>query len=204
MAWVLSGPRCSVGLPETCALLFAIRFADDYTPLEALEVPRAVADEMYGDRGVHWTHGLIAQPNVRSIEGSQLSLATLTLPVAETERRVALGAVTALDFERARTFIEAVPKGRWTAYKDVAGAGGNPRGAQAIGDWLRRRGDDVPHVHRVLSVQGAVADSFRPAGPGVASDSAAARALLEQEGVAIDSRGRASQHQCFTHEDWPA
>src|SRR3954469_11096210 len=47
--------------------------------------------------------------------------------------------MAAIDFSRAAAFITAVPKGRWTAYKDVAAAGGNERGAQAIGDWLRRR-----------------------------------------------------------------
>lgn len=82
---------CRQRLPETCDLLFAIRFADDYTPLEAIEVPRAVADEMYGDRGVHWTRRLVAYPTVRSIGGSQLSLAALITPVAETERRATLG-----------------------------------------------------------------------------------------------------------------
>ncbi len=72
-----------------------------------------------------------------------------------------------IDFDRAAAFIAAVPQGRWTAYKDVAEAGGNDRGAQAIGDWLRRRGDEVEHVHRVLRIDGFVPDAFRPAGPGI-------------------------------------
>ena len=46
---------CRERLPAACDLLFAVRFADDYTPYEALEVPSDVADVMYGDRGVHWT-----------------------------------------------------------------------------------------------------------------------------------------------------
>jgi alkylated DNA nucleotide flippase Atl1 len=107
-----------------------------------------------------------------------------------------------LDFDRARRFISAVPPGRWTAYRDVAAAAGNPQGAQAVGDWLRRRGDEVPHVYRVLRVDGFVPDAFRPAGPGVPADSAMVRATLTEEGVRIDRRGRAAPHQRFTVADW--
>jgi alkylated DNA nucleotide flippase Atl1 len=60
--------------------------------------------------------------------------------------------VAALDFDRAAAFIAAVPRGRWTAYRDVAETAGSPGGAQAIGDWLRRNGDQVEHVYRVLRV----------------------------------------------------
>lgn len=95
-----------------------------------------------------------------------------------------------------------VPQGRWTAYKDVAAAGGNERGAQAIGDWLRRRGDEVEHVYRVLRVDGFVADAFRPAGRGIPADAEHVRELLRREGVSIDSAGRASARQRFTVEDW--
>ena len=110
--------------------------------------------------------------------------------------------MTRLDFDRAREFVAAVPAGRWTAYRDVAEAAGNGRGAQAVGDWLRRRGDQVPHVHRVLTVDGVVADSFRPAGPGVAKGPAEARVRLEQEGIVFDVRGRASPRQRCTIDDW--
>ncbi len=72
-----------------------------------------------------------------------------------------------LDFETASTFIAAVPRGRWTSYKDVATAAGNERGAQAIGEWLRRRGHEVPRVHRVIRSSGYVAEAFRAAGRGV-------------------------------------
>jgi alkylated DNA nucleotide flippase Atl1 len=40
--------------------------------------------------------------------------------------------MTSMDFARARAFIEAIPAGRWAAYKDVATAAGNERGAQAV------------------------------------------------------------------------
>src|SRR4051794_25467937 len=102
-----------------------------------------------------------------------------------------------IDFNRAAAFIAAVPEGRWTAYKDVAAAGGSERGAQAIGDWLRRHGDEVDHVYRVLRVDGFVPEAFRPAGPGVPPDAERVRELLRREGVVIDARGRASQRQRF-------
>jgi alkylated DNA nucleotide flippase Atl1 len=110
--------------------------------------------------------------------------------------------VASIDFGRARAFVGAVPDGRWTAYKDVAAAGGNERGAQAVGDWLRREGQRVPHVYRVLTVDGLVPDAFRPAGPGVPANAARVREVLKKEGVVIDARGRASQKQRFTVRDW--
>jgi len=110
--------------------------------------------------------------------------------------------MASIDFARARAFIAAVPTGRWTAYKDVAAAGLSPKGAQAVGEWLRREGDRVPHVHRVLRVDGFVADAFHPAGPGVPSNAENVRAMLKVEGVRIDERGRASQTQRFTVENW--
>src|SRR4051812_395721 len=108
----------------------------------------------------------------------------------------------ALDFARAAEFIAAIPRGRWAAYRDVAEAGGSPRAGQAVGDWLRRRGDEVPHVYRVLNVSGVVPNGFRPAGPGVPKDAATVRELLREEGVIVDQAGRASQEQRFTVEDW--
>jgi alkylated DNA nucleotide flippase Atl1 len=110
--------------------------------------------------------------------------------------------VAAIDFSRAAAFIAAVPEGRWTAYKDVAEAGGNDRGAQAVGEWLRRKGGEVPHVYRVLTIDGSVPDRFRPAGPGVPRDASSAREALRREGVVIDSRGRAAPTQRFTVDDW--
>ncbi len=113
-----------------------------------------------------------------------------------------MGRMGAIDFRRAAAFVAAVPTGRWTAYKDVAEAGGNNRGAQAVGDWLRREGDRVPRVYRVLTVDGLVPDAFRPAGPGVPRDAESVRDVLRREGVLIDARGRASPRQRFTVRDW--
>ena len=60
-----------------------------------------------------------------------------------------------MDLHRARRFIEAVPEGSWTAYKDVATAAGNSNGAMAIGTWLRNSGGAIKNYWRVLNVKGS-------------------------------------------------
>lgn len=119
-------------------------------------------------------------------------------PIVQTLRRSG----GSLDFQTASRFIAAVPRGRWTSYKDVATAAGNERGAQAIGEWLRRRGHEVVHVHRVIRSNGYVAEGFRAAGPGVPPDALTARELLQTEGVSFDLHGRASPIQRFRPSDW--
>src|SRR4029079_8848120 len=60
-----------------------------------------------------------------------------------------------IDFEVVRSYIGAIPKGRWASYGDVAAAAGAPRGAQALGTWLSRNEEDVPPlVYRVLNRHG--------------------------------------------------
>src|SRR4051812_22517187 len=107
-----------------------------------------------------------------------------------------------INFARAAAFVAAVPQGRWTAYGDVAAAGGSPRGAPAVGDWLRRKGQEVPSLHRVLTVQGVVPGAFRPAGAGVPANASTVREVLREEGVSIDAQGRATQAQRFRVSDW--
>jgi alkylated DNA nucleotide flippase Atl1 len=107
-----------------------------------------------------------------------------------------------LDFTRAAEFVAAVPSGKWTSFGQVARAAGAEGGAIAIGDWLRRKGDTVPNVYRVLTVDGRVAQGFAPAGPTVLGDALTVRELLTREGVLIDAKGRASKHQCFHASDW--
>jgi alkylated DNA nucleotide flippase Atl1 len=107
-----------------------------------------------------------------------------------------------MDRVRAATFIAAIPDGRWTSYKEVATAAGNERAAQAIGTWLRRDGDEVLNVHRVIHSSGLVAEAFTPAGPDIPADAAHVRDRLRREGVRIDDRGRASGAQCFTVAHW--
>jgi alkylated DNA nucleotide flippase Atl1 len=112
-------------------------------------------------------------------------------------------ATRAMDFKRAKRFVDAVPHGRWTAYKDVAIVAGNPRGAQAVGNWIRREGHRMPTCYRVLTVDGQVPDAFRPAGAGLPRDAAHVREVLRAEGLRIDAAGFASKAQRFTADHWP-
>jgi alkylated DNA nucleotide flippase Atl1 len=103
--------------------------------------------------------------------------------------------MASIDFSRAAAFIAAVPEGHWTTYGDTSKAGDARKGAQAIGQWLLRNRETVPHVYRVLTVKGFVADGFRSAGPGVPANETRVRDVLRKEGVTIDAHGRASKHQ---------
>jgi alkylated DNA nucleotide flippase Atl1 len=96
----------------------------------------------------------------------------------------------------------SIPEGRRAAYKDVARAGGNVRGAQAVGTWLRRVGHGIRLDYRVLTVMGRMPDTFRPAGWEAPADRASALAKLKSEGVAIDDHARAAQSQRFSATDW--
>lgn len=107
-----------------------------------------------------------------------------------------------LDHERAKAFIDTVPKGRWTAYVDVAAAGGSPKGAMGVGSWLANMDDDVRNVYRVLNARGEVSPGWKAEGPGLPPDPAGVRALLEQEGVRFDENARADQAQRWTVDDW--
>ena len=106
-----------------------------------------------------------------------------------------------MDLDRARRFIAAVPEGRWTAYKDVAIAAGNSRGAQRIGQWLRHSGGSIPNYWRVLTVDGSVPDAFMGGGGGP-RDPVSCRDLLRREGVWVEANGRVRQRQRFTADDW--
>ena len=106
-----------------------------------------------------------------------------------------------MDLQLAARFVEAVPTGFWTAYKDVATAAGNSRGAQRIGLWLRNSGGSIPNYWRVLRVDGHVPEAFHGGGNGPL-DAVSARYRLRQEGVWVDTGGNALETQRFTVEDW--
>jgi alkylated DNA nucleotide flippase Atl1 len=91
-----------------------------------------------------------------------------------------------MDFRKALQFIAAVPERRWTAYKDVAAAAGNELGAMAVGYWLRQSGGSIPNYWRVLTVDGAVPDTFLGGRDGP-RDAATAREVLRREGIWIDA-----------------
>ena len=111
--------------------------------------------------------------------------------------------VAPLNFEHARRFVSSVPEGRWTTYKDVATAGGNRRGAMAIGQWLRHNGATIPNYWRVLRADGHVPDNFTGDDSGAARDAESVRGILRQEGVSIGANGRAGQRQRYLVEQWP-
>jgi alkylated DNA nucleotide flippase Atl1 len=45
--------------------------------------------------------------------------------------------MSGFDFRLAIPFIESIPRERWTSYKDVAAAAGNPKAFQAAGSHMR-------------------------------------------------------------------
>ena len=67
-------PRTIIGeVRDPCDVVLAIRLDFDYAPTEALEIPRAVADQFVGKNGkVSWTHKLVAHPDVRHISAEEL------------------------------------------------------------------------------------------------------------------------------------
>lgn len=107
-----------------------------------------------------------------------------------------------LDYEKAKAFIAAIPRGRWSAYIDVALAGDSPKGAMGVGSWLSNKGEDVPNVYRVLNAVGEVSAGWKGAGPGLPPDPDGVRALLEEEGITFDDEGRADQNQRWTIDNY--
>jgi len=93
-----------------------------------------------------------------------------------------------------REAVDAVPEGGWTADRDLADLTG--LSAQSIGSFLSTS-DDIDAAYRVLTVDGSVAPEFRWA-DGRTDDP---RTLLQQEGVRLDSAGRAAQEQRYTADD---
>lgn len=110
--------------------------------------------------------------------------------------------MAAIDFERAARFIESVPEGRWTTFGDVAAAGGDEPGAQAVGQWLGRSGGAIPNFWRVLRADGFVPDGLRGGRVGRPHDAAEARQMLRREGVEIDNAGRAASRQRYRSARW--
>jgi alkylated DNA nucleotide flippase Atl1 len=51
--------------------------------------------------------------------------------------------VSGFDFKRAIPFVKAIPSGKWTGYKDVAAAAGNPNAFQSAGNHMRDSGGRV-------------------------------------------------------------
>ena len=75
--------------------------------------------------------------------------------------------MTPIDFRRAAAFVGGRSRtGGGASFGDVAEAGGSPKAAQAVGQWLMREGDRVPGVHQGRSAssgRGSAGRSVPPA-----------------------------------------
>jgi alkylated DNA nucleotide flippase Atl1 len=121
--------------------------------------------------------------------------------VAEKERASKKGSGAPINHDKARAFIEAIPRGRWSAYVDVAQAADSPKGAQAVGWWLANRTGLIPNMYRVLTAWGEVSSGWKAASPELPADPAGVRRLLEDEGVIFSENGRADPSLRWTLED---
>lgn len=66
--------RASIGpLREPYDVMLAIRLDEDYSPLEAIEVPREVVEEYFGHGRVTWQKRLANDPRVRRIPGAMFT-----------------------------------------------------------------------------------------------------------------------------------
>jgi alkylated DNA nucleotide flippase Atl1 len=106
-----------------------------------------------------------------------------------------------LNYGRAEAFMATIPRGRWSSFKDVACAAGNPAAAMAIGNWLRETGGRLPNYWRVIRSDRFVPDGLVANTPGLPHNAAAARDRLKQEGIRF-SGNRASPQQHYSFEEW--
>jgi 5-methylcytosine-specific restriction protein B len=97
-------------------------------------------------------------------------------------------------WQTVREAMEAIPEGSWSAYKDLGDLVDMP--PRTVGQYIVN--NDVPNAHRVLTVDGKVADDFAWSDPEKTDNP---RALLEAEGVPFDDEGRALQERRFTAAD---
>lgn len=111
--------------------------------------------------------------------------------------------VKPLSKEDAEAFIASIPAGRWASYGDVAEAGGSPKAAQAIGNWLGSKEVDISLVYRVLHGTGEVSKHWKASDPTLLPTAAAVRTKLIEEGVRFEG-ARASQDQRWFVADWQA
>jgi alkylated DNA nucleotide flippase Atl1 len=116
-------------------------------------------------------------------------------------RALGSATVSSYDFQRAKPFISAIPRGRWSAYKDVATAAGNPDAYMAAGNDLRASNGTIDGYWRVIHSDGGIADGFVAHAVNQPRDPESARARLQSEGIRFDHRGRADKSQRFTYQD---
>jgi alkylated DNA nucleotide flippase Atl1 len=110
--------------------------------------------------------------------------------------------VSDFDFERAIPFVEAIPSGRWTGYKDVAAAAGNPSAFHSAGNHMRDSGGRIHNYWRVIHSDGSVPKNFIAPADAGPNDQYAAKQRLVKEGVRFNARGFADPRQHFSYEQW--
>ncbi len=110
--------------------------------------------------------------------------------------------MSGFDFRRAIPFIEAIPRGRWTSYKDVAAAAGNPMAFQAAGNHMRDSGGRIDNYWRVIHSDWSVPENFTAPADRGPKDPYSARQKLMKEGVRFSLDGRADPNHHFSYEDW--
>ncbi|MGD9696880.1 MAG: hypothetical protein AB7V42_14610 [Thermoleophilia bacterium] len=125
--------------------------------------------------------------------------------VAEKEEVAATGSKAASMWnpDRARQFIASIPKGRWAAYKDVAIAGGVPKGAMGAAAWITATKQEIPLVYRVLTAAGRVSPGWKTIYADLPQTPDDVRKKLTEEGVTFTD-DHASQDQRWTAVDFEA
>lgn len=92
--------------------------------------------------------------------------------------------ITASFFERVYEVVRQIPPGRVATYGQIARLLGEPHAARTVGWAMRASTDPTVPWHRVVNAQGRIsAEGTRREGP-------LQHALLEEEGVDFDDRGR--------------
>lgn len=135
-----------------------------------------------------------------SVNGQVLLASSVLIPLPEAskytaqreEKRKRAEASSKVDWSKAMDVMAAIPEGRWMSYQDLAvAAGGTPRAGMAVGQYLAKTTELSDSVHRVLRGDGTVS----PGWEGEIGGAEECMALLKQEGITFDDKGRADQTQ---------
>lgn len=174
----------------TATVLFLRRFEMDITCVQL--TPFETSGEVLLASSV-----LIPLPEAKDFEARTAAKRQVS------QRRKSAGKLT--DDQRAtiRSFVDAIPKGQWAAYVDVAEAIGNRAAAMGMGSHLKAYGETMPNVYRILSDKGEVRGGWTTTSPDLPQTPADVVARLKADGVAF-SGDRADQSQRFTAQDWLA
>jgi methylated-DNA-protein-cysteine methyltransferase-like protein len=87
-------------------------------------------------------------------------------------------------FERVYQVVRQIPSGRVATYGQIARLLGEPHAARTVGWAMRASTDPTVPWHRVLNAQGRISAAERR------REGRLQRALLEDEGIHFDDRGR--------------